>query len=140
VTTTVKPRVTIGDTTYEFPEGTTVEQAQSVLDEAKVRFLLKCAKEAEAERDSAIARAEKAEAALDNWRQQAGTDYRGLVDKLLAVNDRAISDRDAYRAMVCDLLASAHPHPTEHPTMTRQWNRARELLKNGPGRPTEASE
>jgi len=41
-------------------------------------------------------------------------------------------ERDAYRSMVCDLLASAHPHPVEHPTMTRQWARARELLKNGP--------
>jgi hypothetical protein len=44
-------------------------------------------------------------------------------------------ERDAYRAMLCDLLASAHPHPTEHPTMTKQWGRARELLKNGPGKP-----
>lgn len=43
------------------------------------------------------------------------------------------AERDAYRAMIADLLASAHPHPTEHPTMTKQWARARELLKNGPG-------
>jgi hypothetical protein len=42
------------------------------------------------------------------------------------------SERDAYRAMVADLLASAYPHPIEHPTMTKQWARARELLKNGP--------
>lgn len=33
------PRVTIGDVTYEFPEGTTDEEAQSVLDEAKARYL-----------------------------------------------------------------------------------------------------
>ena len=42
------------------------------------------------------------------------------------------AERDAYRAMICDLLASAHPHPTEHPTMTKQWERARALLKDGP--------
>lgn len=32
-------RVRIGDDIYEFPEGTTREEAQSVLDEAKVRYL-----------------------------------------------------------------------------------------------------
>lgn len=42
------------------------------------------------------------------------------------------SERDAYRAMVCDLVASASPHPVEHPTMSKQWGRARELLKNSP--------
>ena len=46
-----------------------------------------------------------------------------------------LAERDAYRAMLRDLLASAHPHPTEHPTMTKQWERARELLKNGPRQP-----
>jgi hypothetical protein len=40
-------------------------------------------------------------------------------------------ERDAYRATVCDLLAAAHPHPTEHPTMAREWDRAREVLKTG---------
>ena len=45
---------------------------------------------------------------------------------------RTETERDAYRSMLCDLLASAHPHPTEHPTMSKQWDRARELLKNGP--------
>ena len=41
VPTEVRPlqRVTIGDVTYEFPEGTTREEAQSVLDEAKTRYL-----------------------------------------------------------------------------------------------------
>ncbi len=43
-----------------------------------------------------------------------------------------LTQRDAYRAMICDLLASASPHPTEHPTMTKQWDRARKLLKDGP--------
>lgn len=32
-------RVTIGDTTYEFPEGTTRAQAEAVLSEAKARYL-----------------------------------------------------------------------------------------------------
>lgn len=61
------------------------------------------------------------------------------VRKALADRDRLAKEveereheRDTYRAMVCDLLSSAHPHPKEHPTMTRQWDRARELLKNGP--------
>lgn len=41
-------------------------------------------------------------------------------------------ERDAYRAMVCDLLASATPNERDHPSMSRQWARARDLLKNGP--------
>lgn len=44
-------------------------------------------------------------------------------------------ERDAYRAMVCDLLASASPSERDHPSMSRQWARARELLKNGPPAP-----
>ena len=44
----------------------------------------------------------------------------------------AAIERDTYRAMLCDLLASAHPHPVDHPTMAKQWARARDLLKNGP--------
>ena len=40
-------RVRIGDTLYEFPEGTTREQAQSVLDEAKRRYLALCAHRAD---------------------------------------------------------------------------------------------
>lgn len=47
-------------------------------------------------------------------------------------NSELMAERDAYRAMVCDLLASASPNALEHPTMTRQWNRARRLLRNGP--------
>ena len=56
----------------------------------------------------------------------------GTVAGLRIRERRALNERDAYRSMVCDLLASAHPHPTEHPTMTAQWKRARDLLKNGP--------
>lgn len=54
------------------------------------------------------------------------------IARLKEANSGLESERDAYRAMICDLLASAYPHPVEHPTMTKQWNRARELLKNGP--------
>jgi hypothetical protein len=32
--------------------------------------------------------------------------------------DELAEERDAFRAMVVDLLTSAHPHPVEHPTMT----------------------
>lgn len=35
-------RIRIGDTLYEFPFGTTREQAQSVLDEAKRRYRAMC--------------------------------------------------------------------------------------------------
>lgn len=54
------------------------------------------------------------------------------LSRTVAESHAAGVERDAYRAMVADLLASAHPHPVEHPTMTKQWARARELLKNGP--------
>lgn len=33
------PRITIGDVTYEWPAGTTREEAQAVLDEAKLLVL-----------------------------------------------------------------------------------------------------
>jgi hypothetical protein len=34
----------------------------------------------------------------------------------------------ALRAEIVNLLASAHPHPVEHPTMTAAWQRARAAL------------
>ncbi len=37
-------------------------------------------------------------------------------------------ERNALRAMVVELLASAYPHPVEHPTMTATWAKARALL------------
>lgn len=40
-----------------------------------------------------------------------------------------VEERDAFRAMVEELLKSAVPHPIEHPTMTRAWARARALLQ-----------
>ncbi len=45
--------------------------------------------------------------------------------------NEALTERDAYRAMLCDLLASAHPHPVEHPTMAEAWGCAREVLRTG---------
>jgi hypothetical protein len=56
-----------------------------------------------------------------------------IAHRALAIKERdeAICSGDMYRAMLCDLLASGHPHPTEHPTMARQWRRARRLLKFG---------
>ena len=67
------------------------------------------------------------EATLRSERDEARAEWQGADGKADAME----AERDAYRAMVCDLLASASPHPTEHPTMSRQWARARELLKNG---------
>jgi len=84
------------------------------------------------------ARIDELERELERWRhgQQIEGDYV-CPNALEATNLRlqlsaAEAERDAYRAMLCDVLASAHPHPVEHPTMARQWARARELLKNGP--------
>lgn len=54
------------------------------------------------------------------------------IARLKEANSGLEIERDTYRAMICDLLASAYPHPVEHPTMTKQWNRARALLKDGP--------
>ena len=56
---------------------------------------------------------------------------RALADVRGREVERVERERDAYRSMLCDLLASAHPHPKEHPTMTREWDRARHLLKTG---------
>lgn len=56
---------------------------------------------------------------------------RANLGTLIDQTAKAEAERDAYRAMICDLLASAYPHPVEHPTMTKQWARARELLKSG---------
>lgn len=70
-----------------------------------------------------------------NWTDATGSTVpiaRAALSGLLDDFDALTIERDAYRSMLCDLLASAHPHPVEHPTMTKQWNRARELLKNGP--------
>lgn len=60
------------------------------------------------------------------------TEAHAQVTRLASALAEAERGRDAYRAMVADLLASAHPYPTEHPTMAAQWKRARDLLKNGP--------
>jgi hypothetical protein len=57
-------------------------------------------------------------------------------DEAIAERNTAHAERDTYRSMLCDVIASAHPHPDEHPTMTKAWERARELLKNGPTKET----
>lgn len=61
-------------------------------------------------------------------RDQSQAERQGADGKAEAME----MERDVYRAMLCDVIASAHPYPKEHPTMTKQWARARELLKNGP--------
>ena len=45
------------------------------------------------------------------------------------------AERDAYRSMLCDLMAFAKPMSISPPLVERQWDRARELLKNGPVKP-----
>jgi hypothetical protein len=44
----------------------------------------------------------------------------------------AEDERDAYRDMLEEVLASAAPNERDHPCMSKAWKRARELLKNGP--------
>jgi hypothetical protein len=73
--------------------------------------------------------------ALATERDQYRRDFAAMADRAAELACEVTArekDRDDYRAMVADLLASAHPHPVEHPTMTKQWEHARELLKNGP--------
>jgi hypothetical protein len=44
---------------------------------------------------------------------------------------QVLAEREAYAAAereIRNLLASAHPHPNEHPTMTAAWKRARAFL------------
>lgn len=43
----------------------------------------------------------------------------------------ATAERDAYRAMLCDVIASASPNKRDHPSMSKQWERATELLRDG---------
>lgn len=52
-------------------------------------------------------------------------------DRMIAVHDEMERERDSYRAMLSDVIASAHPNERDHPSMSKQWARARELLKNG---------
>ena len=55
-------------------------------------------------------------------------------DNLVPEVQAALAERDAYREMIETLLKSAHPHPIEHPTMTRAWETARNLLDSPPMR------
>ena len=50
------------------------------------------------------------------------------------------SERDAYRAMVVELLASAYPNERDHPTMSKAWKCARALLANGSPSSDESKE
>lgn len=75
-------------------------------------------------------RALAAEADRDNLAAASENNMARALELAAARSAMGI-ERDAYRAMVCDLLASAHPRHAEHPSMAKQWDRARDLLKNG---------
>jgi hypothetical protein len=49
-------------------------------------------------------------------------------DKLVAECAVQASELGKFRAVIVDLLASAHPHPGEHPAMFAAWTRAKKLL------------
>jgi hypothetical protein len=49
-------------------------------------------------------------------------------DPVISGPPTGLDPREALRAMVVELLTSAVPHPTEHPTMHAAWTRARKLL------------
>jgi maltose-binding protein MalE len=66
-------------------------------------------------------------------------DPESLADLILRIEreaeERTARERDALtsqvatmRAEIVNMLASAHPHPVEHPTMTAAWQRARAAL------------
>jgi hypothetical protein len=46
---------------------------------------------------------------------------------------RAVNAHDDLVAALQAMLASAHPHPVEHPTMTAAWAQAREVLARAEG-------
>lgn len=71
---------------------------------------------------------------LPGWAATVNRSANALRDE----RDALMRERDAYRATVADLLASAHLYPVEHPAMTAQWDRARLLLKSGPPSPRPA--
>jgi hypothetical protein len=98
-----------------------------------VRHAREDAQLARQERDQAQQRIAELEA--DRAHAAQAYEARGRrVNELEDAANRAESERDAYRSMVCDLLSSARMfglHPLGPAGMTRQWDRARELLKNG---------
>lgn len=55
-------------------------------------------------------------------------DLLGWATTLLLNVDGLALERDALLAVVQAMLASAHPHPVEHPTMTAAWARARRVV------------
>jgi hypothetical protein len=50
------------------------------------------------------------------------------LSKVRAERDAALVQVAALRAEIVNLLASAHPHPVEHPTMTAAWQKASAAL------------
>lgn len=76
----------------------------------------------------------------------SGVDLSEVAERLRVVADRSIRpmravlaevalERDDYKSMLCDLLASHHAYPADHPAMERLWDRVCDLLKNGPTKP-----
>lgn len=63
------------------------------------------------------------------------TEADALRSALIIISDERdgfLRERDAYRSMIRDMMASACPNERDHPTMFRCWERAHELLKKGP--------
>lgn len=61
---------------------------------------------------------------------------RGEAEPAVLSNIDLEHERDAYRAMLCDVVsAMGKPHPSDEPTRFAAHSRAVHLLKNGPGAP-----
>ena len=103
-----------------------VAEVEAERDEARACAALEAQHHAFLRKERDEARSRLAE--VERERDEANAEWQGADGKAAAME----AERDVYRSMLCDVIASAHPHRTEHPRMFAQWERARELLKDGP--------
>lgn len=54
---------------------------------------------------------------------------RNAAPELIATIRRQETEITELHGMLADVLRSAYPHPVEHPTMFKMWNRIRERLE-----------
>ena len=91
------------------------------------------------ERDSLKAQLAAAQAEVTRFHKlfddagQGEHNVLALVDYYIECDHKASTERDAYRSLLADLVAGRRLHALGKPCeMSALWDRARELLKNGP--------